>query len=168
MRLFVSAFRKIFSFLINFFKLLQFSLLNIFKSIFFLELLDNNHLVNQNYMNFNTDLSRIVNNPKLNVETISDNSLSNLNEWEEIDNHNFTTFGTTMASYRNDIDNVFLLQKPRKNAKLEMGVNSQILIMAGTYNYLYFDITNIDTETILYNIQVTDEKRYLIHLSAKR
>lgn len=137
--------------------------------LFSLELIDNEHISHQNFIGFDKDSSRIVNNPKMDIETIPDNSFYSLNEWQGINHHNVTASGTTMEAYRNNnIDNIFPLQKPRTNTRLEMAISSQILIMAGTYSYLYFDITNIDKVEILYNIQVSDEKRYLISLSTQR
>lgn len=45
--------------------------------------------------------------------------------------------------------------------KIEMGIQSQILVAPGMLASLYFEVTNLRTEPIFHNIQVTDEQRFL-------
>ncbi|XP_075158649.1 uncharacterized protein LOC142231878 [Haematobia irritans] len=53
----------------------------------------------------------------------------------------------------------------RKNTKIELGIHSQVLIVPGMMGQLYFEVTNTGCDSIFYNIQVIDEKRYLMRLA---
>ncbi|XP_055913466.1 uncharacterized protein LOC129947054 [Eupeodes corollae] len=45
--------------------------------------------------------------------------------------------------------------------KIDMGIHSQILVAPGMLASLFFEVTNLRTEPIFHNIQVTDEQRFL-------
>lgn len=104
--------------------------------------------------------------PKNDVETFSTSDISSENEVPV----NVSSTGTAeqndlTLSQRSD-SSVNILQKG--TTKIEMGLQSQVLVAPGMWAQLYFEITNTRAESVYHNIQVIDEKRYLQRLSPQR
>ncbi|XP_073832754.1 uncharacterized protein [Musca autumnalis] len=106
------------------------------------------------------DDKRIENEPKSEVETFS------VTEIHRKPEHVLPVNDTVSNPAQNTMLNprsTNVLQ--RTNTKIEMGIHSQVLISAGMMGQLYFEVTNTGCDSILYNIQVVDEKRYLMRLA---
>lgn len=56
----------------------------------------------------------------------------------------------------------------RCGTKIELGIESKLLVMAGQTATLLFEVTNMKTETVYSTIQVTDERRFLVQLNPTR
>ncbi|XP_023291316.2 uncharacterized protein LOC111674869 [Lucilia cuprina] len=97
--------------------------------------------------------------PKSEVETFSTHEIHRnaINSQE----NNISSLAATTAEPQQRNTNIL----QRTNTKIEMGIQSQILIAPGMLGQLYFEVTNTGYEAAYYNIQVVDERRYLMRLT---
>ncbi|EDW75573.1 uncharacterized protein Dwil_GK23929 [Drosophila willistoni] len=94
--------------------------------------------------------------PKSEVETFSETEIENkpsLNQSE--------LAASTGGQQRSSL-NAMLLQ--RCGTKIELSTQSQLLITAGQLATLHFEVTNMRSERVYLNVQVTDERRFLVQL----
>jgi hypothetical protein len=54
-----------------------------------------------------------------------------------------------------------LKQTTQSVTKIDVGVQSQLLVAPGSTSVIYFDVTNLRNEPTYHNFNVQDEKRYL-------
>lgn len=47
------------------------------------------------------------------------------------------------------------------DTKIDLGVQSQLISNPGAVIQIYFEVTNLREETVFYNFQVVDERRFL-------
>ncbi|XP_053950458.1 uncharacterized protein LOC128858318 isoform X1 [Anastrepha ludens] len=103
--------------------------------------------------------------PKNQVETFSDIEIHN----HPVNSSNHTGVPTAIINVNTNPNGVTrgatatLLQ--RDVTKIEMGLQSQLLLAPGTLGTLQFEVTNTRTEAIYHNIQVVDERRFLLRLN---
>lgn len=102
--------------------------------------------------------------PKNDVETFSTQEIHGHPMDSSHLNSSSSLAATTATNFNQRNTNIL----QRSNTKIEMGTQSQILIAPGMMGQLYFEITNTGYEAILYNIQVVDERRYLMRLVPQR
>lgn len=100
--------------------------------------------------------------PKAEVETFSSKEIHR--NTEEALPANATVLPSPNTMLNQKSTNVL----QRSNTKIELGIHSQVLIAPGMMGQLYFEVTNTGCDSIFYNIQVVDERRYLMRLSPMR
>lgn len=54
-----------------------------------------------------------------------------------------------------------LKQTTQSVTKIDVGVQSQLMVAPGSTSIIYFDVTNLRNEATYHNFNVQDEKRYL-------
>lgn len=59
------------------------------------------------------------------------------------------------------IDGRALKQTIQSVTKIDVGVQSQLVVAPGSTSIIYFDVTNLRNEPTYHNFNVQDEKRYL-------
>ncbi|EDW52083.1 GM16786 [Drosophila sechellia] len=104
-------------------------------------------------------LEEDVDSPKNEIETFSEQEI------QSSPNLNQTLLAPSTGQPRSTL-NAMLLQ--RCGTKIELGIESKLLVMAGQTATLLFEVTNMKTETVYSTIQVTDERRFLVQLNPTR
>lgn len=104
-------------------------------------------------------LEEDVDSPKNEIETFSEQEI------QSSPNLNQTLLAPSTGQSRSTL-NAMLLQ--RCGTKIELGIESKLLVMAGQTATLLFEVTNMKTETVYSTIQVTDERRFLVQLNPTR
>ncbi|XP_017481660.1 PREDICTED: uncharacterized protein LOC108370774 isoform X2 [Rhagoletis zephyria] len=102
--------------------------------------------------------------PKDQVETFSD---IEIHDDQSVAPNNQTGIANAILNANNGlIRGAAVLQ--RDVTKIEMGLQSQLLLAPGMLGTLLFEVTNTRTEVIYHNIQVVDERRFLLRLNPQR
>uniref|UniRef100_A0A0A1X0V3 VWA7 Ig-like domain-containing protein n=1 Tax=Zeugodacus cucurbitae TaxID=28588 RepID=A0A0A1X0V3_ZEUCU len=104
--------------------------------------------------------------PKDQVETFSDNEIHSNRPNMPTNNTGVPTSIVNVDYKYNGVargTTATLLQ--RDTTKIEMGLQSQLLLAPGMLGTLEFEVTNTRTEAVYHNIQVIDERRFLMRLN---
>ncbi|XP_050329238.1 uncharacterized protein LOC126758866 [Bactrocera neohumeralis] len=104
--------------------------------------------------------------PKDEVETFSDNEIQSSRPIIPTNNTGMPTSVVNVDYKYNGVPRgttATLLQ--RDTTKIEMGLQSQLLLAPGMMGTLEFEVTNTRTEAVYHNIQVIDERRFLLRLN---
>lgn len=104
--------------------------------------------------------------PKDQVETFSDNEIHSSRPAIPTNNTGVPTAIVNVDYKYNGVvrgTTATLLQ--RDTTKIEMGLQSQLLLAPGMLGTLEFEVTNTRTEAVYHNIQVIDERRFLLRLN---
>ncbi|XP_037936416.1 uncharacterized protein LOC119670287 [Teleopsis dalmanni] len=101
------------------------------------------------------DTNELLDVPKSEVETFSDTEIHT----NVTPNETLTDDATKMAA-KQYAKNLLQIGTTR----VEMGTSSQILVAPGMMGQLYFEITNTRTSAVYHNLQVIDERKFLVRL----
>ena len=65
------------------------------------------------------------------------------------------------------VDGRALKQSLQSVTKIDVGVQSQLLVTPGSTAIIYFDVTNLRAEPSMHNFNVQDEKRFLLGMEPR-
>lgn len=71
------------------------------------------------------------------------------------------------VAFEGSIDGRALKQSTQSITKIDVGVQSQLLVTPGSSAIIYFEVTNLRDQPTYHNFNVQDEKRYLIALEPR-